>query len=178
MQAYLKGEDIALIKRLIQLHIMISRQKREDARIAALIEEDEEDEDELGDARSSMSSDPGFNQYKYEEPNVEEVEKKVGYCTFAKYTMYIVYCTIVHAMYNVYCITMNMIIKVYYSCYLVLYNVHCTLYYVHCTVYNVHCAMYYVQCTSFIVQCNCTKCSQCAALKECNCTDLVIVEND
>ena len=83
-QAYLKGEDIALIKRLIQLHIMTSRQKREDARIAALIEEEEEDEadgDDSVDMRTSFSSDPGL--YKYEEPNVDDVEREVMFvCLF------------------------------------------------------------------------------------------------
>ena len=78
-QAYLKGEDIGLIKRLIQLHIMISRQKREDARIAALIEEEEEEEgDESRDTRVSLSSDPGTpGSYKYEEPSVDDVEREV-----------------------------------------------------------------------------------------------------
>ena len=67
-----------MIKRLIQLHIMTSRQKREDARIAALIEEEEEDEadgDDSVDMRTSFSSDPGL--YKYEEPNVDDVEREV-----------------------------------------------------------------------------------------------------
>jgi len=80
--AYLKGEDIALIKRLIQLHIMTSRQKREDARIAALIEEEEEDEadgDDSVDMRTSFSSDPGL--YKYEEPNVDDVEREAQVMT-------------------------------------------------------------------------------------------------
>ena len=57
---------------------MISRQKREDARIAALIEEEEEDEvegEDGRDTRSSLSSDPG--SYKYEEPNVDDVEREV-----------------------------------------------------------------------------------------------------
>ena len=56
---------------------MISRQKREDARIAALIdEEEEEDVDEGAETRSSLSSDPG--SYKYEEPNVDDVEREVS----------------------------------------------------------------------------------------------------
>jgi hypothetical protein len=58
---------------------MISRQKREDARIAALMEDDEDDdvdgEDNRG-TRSSVSSDPG--SYKYEEPNVDDVEREVS----------------------------------------------------------------------------------------------------
>ncbi|KAL5255789.1 hypothetical protein ACHWQZ_G011124 [Mnemiopsis leidyi] len=77
--AYLKGEDIGLIKRLIQLHIMISRQKREDARIAALIEEEEEEEgEESRDTRVSLSSEPGTpGPYKYEEPSVDDVEREL-----------------------------------------------------------------------------------------------------
>lgn len=71
MQAYLKGDDIALIKRLIQLHIMISRQKREDSKIAAILEEDEIEEDE------NVSSDRETAYYKYEEPSVDDVEREV-----------------------------------------------------------------------------------------------------
>ena len=58
---------------------MISRQKREDARIAALIEEEEEEEgDESRDTRVSLSSDPGTpGSYKYEEPSVDDVEREV-----------------------------------------------------------------------------------------------------
>ncbi|KAL5255788.1 hypothetical protein ACHWQZ_G011124 [Mnemiopsis leidyi] len=81
--AYLKGEDIGLIKRLIQLHIMISRQKREDARIAALIEEEEEEEgEESRDTRVSLSSEPGTpGPYKYEEPSVDDVEREAQVMT-------------------------------------------------------------------------------------------------
>ena len=71
VQAYLKGDDIALIKRLIQLHIMISRQKREDSKIAAILEEDEIEEDE------NVSSDRETAYYKYEEPSVDDVEREV-----------------------------------------------------------------------------------------------------
>lgn len=59
---------------------MISRQKREDARIAALIEEEEEEEgEESRDTTVSLSSEPGTpGPYKYEEPSVDDVEREVN----------------------------------------------------------------------------------------------------
>ena len=69
-QAYLKGDDIELIKRLIQLHIMISRQKREDAKFAALEELMEDQGEEDGDAAGGSPS-------QQHEPTVDDVEREV-----------------------------------------------------------------------------------------------------
>ena len=54
---------------------MISRQKREDAKIAAILKEDLLEDDDDEDLLTPTDQEPTF--YKYQEPSVDDVEREV-----------------------------------------------------------------------------------------------------